>query len=200
MTVRLTTFRRALAAIVPVVLLVAARPLAAQIAAKHVRPHVEFLASDALKGRSGEAKQKAAAYIRDRFSKSKLKPLFSDSNWFQIIPGPTDKQGERTTLGRNVAGWLPGRDETLRDEFVIVSAHYDHLGVRNGVVYPGADDNASGVAMLLEVSRQLATAKQPPRRSVVFIAFDLEERFLWGSRWFAAHPPWPLKRVKLWTV
>ena len=62
---------------------------------------------------------------------------------------------------------------------------------------PGACDNASGVAMLLEVARQVGVMKTRPRRSLVFLSFDLEENMLWGAKWFAAHSPWPLERIKL---
>jgi hypothetical protein len=64
-------------------------------------------------------------------------------------------------------------------------------------VYPGADDNAGSVAMLLEVAANLAGSPVRPKRTVVFLSCDLEENLLWGSRWFVAHPPWPIERVKL---
>ena len=72
-------------------------------------------------------------------------------------------------------------DAKLRDEFVIVAAHFDHLGVRGGKLYPGADDNASGVAMLLEVAEYFALRKEKPRRTIAFVAFDQEEAGLLGS-------------------
>jgi Zn-dependent M28 family amino/carboxypeptidase len=78
-----------------------------------------------------------------------------------------------------------------------VAAHFDHLGVRNGRIYPGADDNASGVAMMLEVARSIVQAPERPRRSLVFIGFDLEEVGLFGSRYYVAHPPVPLEKVVL---
>ncbi len=168
-----------------------------EISADDVRPHVEFLASDELQGRSGAQALVAANYIRTRFEKLGLKAVFAEDNYFQPIPGRKDEDGKPRIFGRNVAGWIPGSNPALRDEFVIISAHYDHLGVRNGKVHPGADDNASGVSMLLEVARQVAQAKIKPQRSMVFVGFDLEEYMLWGSRWFAAHPPWPLQQVKL---
>lgn len=157
-----------------------------RIAASDVMPHLEFLTKQ--KGRRGEAGARAADYIRRHFEKLKLRPLFENNSYFQTIPGRDEP------LGRNVGAFLEGSDPKLRHEIIIMSAHYDHLGVRNGVVFPGADDNASGVSMLLEVAGRMAA--HPPRRSVAFISFDLEEQLLWGSRWFANHPPWPLKRVK----
>ena len=81
------------------------------------------------------------------------------------------------------------------DAFVIVSAHYDHLGVREGRTFPGADDNASGVAAMLETAAYVAT--HPLRHSVMFIAFDGEEQGLQGSKYFVAHPPVALDRVRL---
>ena len=164
---------------------------------KDVRPHIEFLAGEKLNGRSGAGARAAAEYIRDRFQEAKLAPLFGDKSYFQNIPGRADENGEKPVVGRNVGGWIEGSDPKLRGEFVIISAHYDHLGVRNGKMYPGADDNASGVSMMLELARRLATSSTKPKRSIAFVGFDLEERFLWGSRWFAAHPPWPMDQVKM---
>ena len=69
--------------------------------------------------------------------------------------------------------------------------------MRNGRLYPGADDNASGVAMMLEVARTIAQSPETPRRSLMFIGFDLEEAGLFGSRYFVAHSPVPLERVSL---
>ena len=83
---------------------------------------------------------------------------------------------------------------------MIVAAHFDHLGVRRGVLYPGADDNASGVAMMLEVARSIVAGPTPPKRSMMFIGFDLEEIGLFGSRYFVAHPPVPLDKVALFVT
>lgn len=159
-----------------------------------VQQHIEWLAAPALEGRSGAGSWRAANRIARWFAGCGLQPLFPGGNWFQEIPGPA-RDGRPTVAGRNVGALLPGSDPQLRNEFVIVSAHYDHLGIRGGKMYRGADDNASGTSMMLEVARQLGRRKVRPRRSVVFVGFDLEERLLWGSRWFAAHPPWPLEQV-----
>lgn len=164
---------------------------------KRLEAHVATLASPEFEGR-GTAAGKALAinYLVRQFQSLKLEPLFPGQSYQQQIPGPSDKNGKRTTLGQNLGGWLRGADPVLCDEYVIISAHYDHLGVRDGKIYPGADDNASSVAMMLEVARRFAE-RPKPKRSLVFLSCDLEERLLWGSRWFAGHPPWPLERVKL---
>jgi hypothetical protein len=169
-----------------------------QISADDLRPHVEYLASPKLEGRgTSRGKQLAREYIAGIFRELRLAPLFGETEFLQEIPGPTGKQGERTLLGKNIGAWLPGSDPALRDECVILSAHYDHLGVANGAVYPGADDNAGSVAMMLEVARRFAGPGPKPRRSLLFLSCDLEEKMLLGSRWFVAHPPRPLEQVRL---
>jgi hypothetical protein len=157
-----------------------------------LRQIVAVLSAPEMEGRRGEGARKAAAYLIDEFRRLKLKPLFGDQ-FVQEIPAAEPARLQ----GRNVGAMLRGSDPALREEWVIVSAHYDHLGVQSGKLYPGADDNASGVAMMLEVARVLAGADQPPRRSLMFIGFDLEEKGLFGSRYFVAHPPVPLRQVVL---
>lgn len=157
-----------------------------------LRQHVMTLASPEFGGRQGEGARKTEAYVTNAFRALGLDPLFGDS-FTQDIPG--EEPG--VVLGRNVGARLPGSVPALADEWILVSAHYDHLGVRNGVLYPGADDNASGVAMLLEAARCLVDTPPRPRRGVMFVAFDLEEPGLWGSRHFVEEPPVPLDQIKL---
>lgn len=94
----------------------------------------------------------------------------------------------------NVAGILPGTDPKFCDETILVTSHYDHLGVQNGKLYPGANDNASGVVGMLEAARQLAGA--PLARSVLFIAFGSEEQLMLGSYHYVAHPLRPLETTR----
>ncbi len=109
----------------------------------------------------------------------------------------------RTAQTRNVAAILRGAGP-LADEAIVVGAHYDHLGLgeRNslapsqaGKVHPGADDNASGTAALLEIARALAAERRQLQRSVVFVAFSGEELGLLGSAYYTKDPPWPLDRT-----
>jgi hypothetical protein len=157
-----------------------------------LRAHVAALASPALEGRRGTGGVKAAEYVASEFKKLGLAPLF-DGSFFQDVPG----NDRAIPPGRNVGALLRGNDARLRDEWIILSAHFDHLGLRNGVLYPGADDNASGVAMLLEVARSLIEGKAPLKRSIAFVSFDLEEVGLYGSRYFVEHPAVPIERVAL---
>lgn len=99
----------------------------------------------------------------------------------------------------NVVAVLPGSDPALRDEYLILSAHMDHVGVGRPVngdsIYNGADDNASGTAGLLEVAEAMASLPEHPRRSVVFLHVSGEEHGLLGSRWYSDHPTVPLEQV-----
>jgi Zn-dependent M28 family amino/carboxypeptidase len=99
----------------------------------------------------------------------------------------------------NVVAVLPGSDPALRDEYVILSAHMDHVGVGEAVegdsIYNGADDDASGTSALVEVAEALAMLPEAPRRSVVFLHVSGEEHGLLGSGWFSEHPTVPLDRV-----
>ena len=157
-----------------------------------LRKVVELLASPEFGGRRGAGGDKTAAFLIEQFQRLKLQPLFQ-GEFTQPVPG----QEPGTTIGRNVGAILRGSDPSLRDQWVIVAAHFDHLGIRGGKLYPGADDNATGVAMMLEVARAVALAPSPPKRSIMFIGFDLEEVGLFGSRYFVAQPPVPLDRVVL---
>jgi hypothetical protein len=101
----------------------------------------------------------------------------------------------RVVQARNVMGALEGSDPKLKDEYVLVSAHYDHLGVVNGRTQCGADDNASGVAALLEIARAFVEGNVKPRRSILFVSFDSEEAGLLGAFYYARHPVLPLDKA-----
>jgi hypothetical protein len=102
----------------------------------------------------------------------------------------------RAIQGQNVLGWLEGSDPQLRREAVVVGAHLDHLGMPNGQLHPGADDNASGVSALLEITRTLAIAPVRPKRTVIFAFWTGEEAGEYGSGYYTRHPRWPLAATK----
>jgi Zn-dependent M28 family amino/carboxypeptidase len=95
----------------------------------------------------------------------------------------------------NVVGLVPGTDPVLKDDYIVVTAHLDHLGVRNGDVFNGADDNASGSAAVLEVAEAMAV--NPGRRSVLFVLLTGEEMGLLGAFAFAGNPPVPTEDMVL---
>jgi hypothetical protein len=99
----------------------------------------------------------------------------------------------------NVAGMLPGSDPQLKNEYVIMSAHLDHVGIGRPVngdnIYNGAMDDASGIASVLEIARMMKESNAHPKRSIIFLAVTAEEKGELGSRWFAAHPTVPFRQI-----
>lgn len=98
----------------------------------------------------------------------------------------------------NVLGLLEGADPALKNETIVIDAHYDHLGVHNGRVYPGANDNASGTVAVMELARMFAgaAAAARPKRSILFVEFGSEEQLMLGSFYYVAHPPRPLATTR----
>lgn len=169
--------------------------LSVEIREEELQAHVYRLASAEFLGRKGPGAARAARHIAEAFARLKLQPAFGES-YYQRIPWLLGDDGKDNFLGSNVGCVLPGTDPKLKDEWVLLSAHFDHLGQRGDTLYPGADDNASGVAMLLEVAEWFALRDDKPARTVMFVAFDLEETGLQGSTHFATHSPLPFKKLK----
>ena len=139
--------------------------------------HVYYLASDSLKGRraGSENAAKAAEYIRQEYEAAGLKPYFK--TWEMPF-----RRVENGTVFTNIVGVIEGNDPLLKDEYIVLGAHYDHLGIKDGrIIYNGADDNASGTAALIEVARMLKANESTLKRSVIIAAFDAEELGLYGS-------------------
>lgn len=100
-------------------------------------------------------------------------------------------RSDTTKIGHNVIGIIKG--SRYPDSYLVISAHYDHLGTRNGNIYFGADDNASGTANLLALAQYFK--QHPPKHSLIFAAFDAEEKGLLGSRYFVDHLPVPQSQI-----
>lgn len=152
--------------------------------------HVETLARPELKGRdTGSPEEKVAAeYIARELTDAGLMP---PPDWTSPIQ-PFDFKG---SPAHNVVVCLRGDDPVLREEWIVVGAHFDHLGERKGQVYPGADDNASGVAGVIETARALRKCAPPLKRSILFCFFTGEERGFVGSRHFLNTSPVPKSRI-----
>jgi hypothetical protein len=172
--------------------------LSIEIGLRELKAHVHRLASPEFLGRRGPGAARAANHLAEAFRRLKLQPAF-DGSYFQPIPWLLADEEARgnSFVGRNVAAVLPGADPVVSEEWIIVSAHLDHLGQKGDKLYPGADDNASGLAMLLEVAEHFALCPEKPRRTIMFVAFDLEESALQGSTHFAAHPPRDIRKLKV---
>lgn len=183
----------------------AAAPRAAPAPRATILDDIRFLADDRLAGRltGSPGADTAAAYLARRFAEVGLQP--APDGWFQSFTISPDAPTARAAavggaVGKNVIGVLPGRDPVLRNESIIIGAHYDHLGGggygaldapdSTGKVHNGADDNASGAAALIHIAETLAAA--PPARTVIFIAFSGEELGLFGSAYYVKHPIYPL--------
>lgn len=97
---------------------------------------------------------------------------------------------------QNVVGMIEGTDSLLRNEFIVIGGHLDHVGSQgNLVLFPGANDNASGSAGVLEIARAFVNGKIKTKRSVIFVLFASEEQGLFGSKFFVDNPPFPLKNI-----
>lgn len=198
--------RRSLAVLASAALLVPTVTVRAQIAAQEavdadrLMAQVRTLSSPDMTGRATgtEGAAKARAFILEQFTAIGLQDPGGGIER-PFVPGggtnpPDQAAGDPSRpAGVNLAGVCRGTEPDL--PFFVVSAHYDHLGTRDGVIYPGADDNASGVAALLALAS--ACAERPFRRSIIFVAFDAEEKGLQGARAFVAAPPVPKDRLAL---
>lgn len=162
---------------------------AQSINSKKLLTDVEVLSSDVYEGRKTGTRenQMAAEYIIKRFDALKLKSFgksYKQSFTF------TDRSKKQVT-GTNVVGYIKGQSKDV----IVVSAHYDHVGINKGLIYNGADDNASGVAALLAFAEYFSLHK--PEKTIVFAAFDAEESGLQGAKAFVANPPVKLEKIKL---
>jgi Peptidase family M28 len=128
-----------------------------------------------------------------------LNPGVVNSGTPASITAHVDAPNRKPVTLRNVIGILRGSDPALRDTCVILTAHYDHLGVRPGSsgdrIYNGANDDGSGTVSVIEIARALAGLKQRPKRSILFMTFFGEEEGLIGSEYYAHHPVWPLEKT-----
>ena len=169
-----------------------------------IRKHIKTLASDSLQGRgTGKNGEKmAAAYIQAQFKKLKLKPQGDNKTYLQAFAfkGGAHGEGEGGTAN-NIVGYLDNKAANT----IIIGAHYDHLGMGDQgssldanpqtKIHNGADDNASGVAGVLELARVLSTNKVKEKNNFLFLCFSGEELGLFGSKYFTEHPTLDLSKA-----
>ncbi|MEP6690679.1 MAG: M28 family peptidase [Gemmatimonadaceae bacterium] len=177
-------------------------PAAAAASSAAVRADITYLASEALAGRETgtPGNDSAAAYLRRRYAAIGLSPVMQTFNAQSMEAAHAGLPSSLPT--QNVFAIVWGRDATRRSQYLVVGAHFDHLGRSSfgaldpdakGVIRPGADDNASGTAAVLELARIFA--ERPAARSIVFVNFTGEELGLLGSAYFVEHPPVSLDSV-----
>ncbi len=152
--------------------------------------HIETLSSDAFQGRRTGTKGaiKAKAYIINQFKTLQVEPLAND---FEQTFSFTSRG--KSYEGVNVLGLIKGTD--FPESYVVLSAHYDHEGIKNNLIYNGADDNASGISALFSFAEYFK--KNPPKHSVILAAFDAEELGLKGSEYYVANSIIPLKKIMI---
>ncbi len=164
---------------------------------------IKYLSSDELKGRGLGTPEldKARDYIENKFKEYGLKPGGNNGSYFQTWSQKIKGKNFRLT---NIIGYIPGTKKEYNNAPLIISAHYDHLGLgwpdvykgNEGKIHHGADDNASGISVILELARVLGKTYKPVR-PVIFIAFSGEEEGLVGSRYFVSHPTMNINTKKI---
>ncbi|MGH9514360.1 MAG: M28 family peptidase [Terriglobales bacterium] len=168
----------------------------------------EFLKSDAPQLKAAGWIQLEVARQLAQKSGMDLDKMMMEANTrnFRPVPLPAKLKAHmvskiRQISSRNVLAMLPGSDPKLKNEAVVYSAHYDHLGIRPDMtgdnIYNGARDNATGCGILLELARVYAQAQSRPRRSVIFASVTAEEQGLLGSEYLGKHPPIPAAKISL---
>jgi acetylornithine deacetylase/succinyl-diaminopimelate desuccinylase-like protein len=174
------------------------------VSEKSVRKYMSALAGDEMRGRGSATADelRAAEYIAGQLRLLKVKPAGDNGGYLQTVKfqrrprGAAPAAPPADAVTTNVIGILRGKDPKLSPETILLSAHLDHLGIREGMagdnIFNGADDDASGVTAVLELAAALVKGKKP-RRTVVFALFGSEEIGGWGARYFQEHPPVPLK-------
>lgn len=162
-----------------------------------IKEHVKVLASDTFEGREAGSRggQAVGVYLGQQYQTFKLAGGASEKNYYQTFHGNC----------RNILGLLRGSDPKLRDEVILIGAHYDHVGYGTaensrgavGYIHNGADDNASGAAGLVEIAQAICRLETAPKRTILFALWDGEEKGLLGSKHWLSAPTIPLNRVKM---
>ena len=161
--------------------------------------HARYLASDELAGRAVGTPgiDKARDYIAQRFKEYGLTPGGDSGTYFQEL-------NVIKARAQNVVGFVPGSDPKARGGSIVIGAHYDHIGLgtvgirstaQEGKIHNGADDNASGTAVLLSLARRLSESQEKIPRSVIFVAFTAEETGLYGSKQYVNYPTFPIEET-----
>lgn len=178
--------------------------VAQQFDQSKIKQHIKTLASDSMMGRGAgtEGERMAAAYIESEFKKLKLKPAGNSKSYVQAFTFKAGAHGEgEAGTAHNIIAYLDNKSSAT----VIIGAHYDHLGVGEqgssldanpqGKIHNGADDNASGVAGVIELARYFATNKIREKNNFLFMCFSGEELGLHGSKYFTENPTINLNQV-----
>jgi len=171
---------------------------ASTITAKDLGAHLFTYASDDFEGRNtGEPGQKKAVeYLKDFYTAQGIKSPMGNNDYFQEVPEEwlaNNSRRGKLKASENVLAFIEGSEKP--EEIIVISAHLDHVGVNNGEIYNGADDDGSGTVALLEIAeafKMAANAGKGPKRSILFLHVTGEEKGLLGSKYYTQNPTFPL--------
>lgn len=167
------------------------------ISADDLKKHLYIIAADSMEGReTGSAGQKKAGkYLISQYQQNQVSFPKGASDYYQAVPASflNKKRNNNLADSENIWAFIEGSEKP--EEVIVISAHYDHVGIENGEVYNGADDDGSGTSALLEIAQAFQTAKKAghgPKRSILFLHVTGEEHGLLGSRYYSENPLFPL--------
>ena len=170
------------------------------ITSSELKTHLTIVASDEMEGREtgSEGQKKAGRYLIEQYKKAGIPfPKGADSYYQKVPAAFMNKQyNEKLPDSENIWAFIEGSEKP--EEIVVVSAHYDHVGMKNGEVYNGADDDGSGTVALLEIAQAFEKAKKEgygPKRSILILHMTGEEHGLYGSSYYSENPLFPLKNT-----
>jgi hypothetical protein len=171
------------------------------ISETNISKNLYIIAADSMEGRNtGEPGQKKAGrYLIDEYKKIGLSYPTGATSFYQKVPAEFMKRGftsSKLNDSENIWAFIEGTEKPK--EIVVISAHYDHVGMKNGEVYNGADDDGSGTVAVLEIAKAFAEAKKAghgPKRSILFLHVTGEELGLHGSRYYSENPLFPLDKT-----
>lgn len=165
-----------------------------------LKTNLTIIASDEMEGREtgSEGQKKAGRYIIEQYQKAGISFPKGATSYYQTVPAAylNAKRNENLSDSENIWAFIEGTDK--KEEIVVVSAHYDHVGIKNGEVFNGADDDGSGTVALIEIAKAFQKAKNEgngPRRSILILHVTGEEHGLHGSRYYTENPLFPLKNT-----
>jgi len=166
------------------------------ITSAELKEHLYTFASDEFQGRdTGEPGQKMAAeYLKKEYQKLNIPSPLGDDNYYQHIP--SSFFNDKFNASENVVAFIEGSE--FPEEIVVISAHYDHVGMSDGEIYNGADDDGSGTVAMLEMAEAFKKASEDgftPRRSILFLHVTGEEKGLLGSKYYTENPIFPLENT-----
>jgi Zn-dependent M28 family amino/carboxypeptidase len=167
------------------------------ITAEDLKTMLYIVASDEMEGRETGSKgqKKAGLYMIDQYKKNDVPFPKGATDYYQHIPASflNARHNENLPDSENIWAYIEGSEKP--DEVLVISAHYDHVGIQKGEVYNGADDDGSGTVALLEIAKAFAKAKKDghgPKRSILFLHVTGEEHGLHGSRYYSENPLFPI--------